>query len=217
MGIITSHPAQKRRHRVNLFIDGKFAVGLDTEVVAARRLKTGQTVSDAELEELLKAEQLHKGMEAAVRFLSYRPRSQAEVRTRLLRNHPDWVVESVLQKLKDQRLIDDAAFAQFWKENRDAFRPRSRRLLSQELRRKGVDSETVAEVIQSLDEESSAYLAARGKAASLHGLCYRDFRRKLGSYLNRRGFDYSVSASVVNRLWREAASDGQENGLESDS
>ncbi|MFH1486475.1 MAG: RecX family transcriptional regulator, partial [Chloroflexota bacterium] len=84
------------------------------------------------------------------------------------------------------------------------------------LRRKGVSPETAAQVTQGLDDQSSAYRVGKNKARSLCGLDYQDFRRKLGSYLHRRGFDYSTATEVVNRLWQEALSSSRHTGLKSE-
>ena len=86
-------------------------------------------------------------LNAAFQFLSYRPRSEAETRERLKqRGYEDEEIEKVVAQLKRLDLLDDAAFAEFWKENRNSFRPRSQRMLKMELRRKGVESEVINEV-----------------------------------------------------------------------
>ena len=57
----------------------------------------------------------------------------------------DSQIEIVINKLKEQKFLDDTAFAQFWKENRETFRPRSQRLTRLELRKKGVADEIIKE------------------------------------------------------------------------
>lgn len=215
MKTVTAIQLQRGRQRANVFLDGHYAMSLNLIVAKNHHLEAGQAISDDEIDDLVRDEQLQKGMDIALRFLSYRPRSEAEIRARLGRRFEGWVVESVLQKLKELGFIDDLAFAQFWTENRETFRPRSRRLVSLELRRKGISSETATQITGGLDDESSAYRAARGKALSLRGLEYREFRRRLGSYLHRRGFDYATATSVINRLWQDAASPEPDGGLES--
>lgn len=140
---------------------------------------------------------------SALRLLGYRPRSEGELRQRLLRRFPPEAVEMVLAKLKELKLVDDAAFAHFWREGREGTRPRSAFLLRQELRQKGVAEETIALALSGLDEEDSAYRAAAKLARRCASLDYGEFRRKVGSLLRRRGFGWETARRAVDHLWRE--------------
>jgi len=103
--------------------------------------------------------------------------------------------------------VDDMAFAQFWKDNRESFSPRSQWLTKLELRRKGVADDIIDQVVAGVDDDSSAYQAAMGKARSLLRSDYQGFRRRLGEYLKRRGFGYEVIRRTVERLWQEQGVD----------
>lgn len=143
-------------------------------------------------------------LHAALRYLSFRPRSEAELRFRLSRRGFDGeTIAHVLTKLKEQHLVDDVAFAQFWRDNRQVFSPRSRRLIEQELSSKGVAAETIAEVTARLDDELQAYEAAQRKLRHAKALAYPDFCRKLGAFLRRRGFNYETIRHTIDRAWKE--------------
>jgi len=102
--------------------------------------------------------------------------------------------------------VDDMAFAQFWKDNRESFSPRSQWLTKLELRRKGVAGDIIDQVVDAVDDYDSAYRAALSKARSLPLSDYQGFRRRLGGYLRRRGFSYEVIVNTVERLWQEHGS-----------
>jgi len=143
-------------------------------------------------------------LDAAFRYLSYRPRSELEIKMRLRkRGFDNSSIESALLKLKEQGLVDDSAFAQFWKENRECFSPRARAILYRELRQKGVASHIIAEAIREIDEEAGAYRAAQKKAEKLTSSDRESFYRKLGSFLRRRGFNYEITQHTVKQLWLE--------------
>jgi regulatory protein len=143
-------------------------------------------------------------LDAAFRYLDYRPRSEAELRGRLKRRGFDEEsVAATLSSLREQGLVDDLAFAEFWKDNRESFRPRSRRLTALELRQKGVAEEVINRVVADIDDEDSAYRAAQGRARRMPDSDYREFRHRLGEYLKRRGFGYRVITHTVERLWQE--------------
>ena len=105
--------------------------------------------------------------------------------------------------------MDDVAFAQFWKDNRESFSPRSQRLTKLELRRKGVADDIIAQVTDAIDDDNSAYRVALSKARSLPLSDRQAFRRRLADYLKRRGFSYGVISHTVERVWQE-----REVGLE---
>jgi len=189
---------------VSVFLDGKFAFSLTEETVLKGDLQIGQELSEHQIETLTKSDRFQRCLDAARQYLSYRPRSEAEIRQRLQQRSFDGEdIERVIGRLKEQGLVDDTTFAQFWAENREAFSPRSQRLTRLELRQKGVDSDIIAQVVATLDDEESAYRAALSKARRLSTTDYEVFRRRLGDYLRRRGFGYEVINSTVAQLWRE--------------
>ena len=191
-----------RKKRVNVFLDNRFAFSLEAEVVIREGLQVGQELSANQIKALAKSDHFHSCLNAATHFLGYRPRSEFEVRERLQRRgFDDNAVEVVIAKLKEQGLVDDVAFAQFWKENRDSFSPRSQWLTKLELRQKGVTDDIIDQVIETIDDDDNAYRAALSKARSLPRSDYQSFRRRLGEYLKRRGFGYGVINHTIERLW----------------
>jgi regulatory protein len=193
-----------REKQVQIFLDGKYACTLLAELILKDGIKTGQELSQSQVEALSGKDRRQRCFNTAVRYLGYRPRSAAEIKQRLQQHGYDTEnVEMTLSALKKQGLADDAAFARFWIENRESFSPRSRRLTALELRRKGLSSDIIEQVIGEINETESAYRAALGKARRFSSADYVDFRRRLGGYLGRRGFGYEVIKETVDRVWRE--------------
>ncbi|MDP2729345.1 MAG: regulatory protein RecX [Dehalococcoidales bacterium] len=156
------------------------------------------------------AEQLDRCFSAATRYLSYRPRSESELRERLRqRGFDSNSIEKVITRLKKQGLVDDTAFAQFWKDNRESFSPRSRGLTRLELKRKGVAETTIDQVVNTIDDQDSAYRAALKKVRTLPQSDYQSFRRRLGEYLRRRGFSYGVINPAIRQAWQEQTGSSQ--------
>ncbi|MFC1987370.1 regulatory protein RecX [Chloroflexota bacterium] len=201
--ITALHVRRGRRKRVNMFLDGKFAFSLEAEVAAKEGLQIEQVLSAKQIETLSRSDDFQRCLNAAVRYLSYRPRSESELRERLRqRGSDDDSIEAVITKLKKQGLVDDMAFAQFWKDNRESFSPRSRWLTKLELRQKGVANDIIDPVVDTINDEDSAYRAAFSKVCNLSPSDYQGFRRRVGEYLKRRGFSYGVINQTVERLWQ---------------
>jgi regulatory protein len=204
---ITAIEAQKKNSgRVNIHLDGEFAFGL-ARVVAAW-LKVGQQLDEAKIERLQLEDARERAYQQAMLFLSYRARSESEIRQNLRKHDiPEPVIEHTLERLRQDGLANDQQFARAWEENRSTFRPRSRRLMALELRQKGLDDEAVKSAVAEVDDEALAYEAAQKKAARYQNLEWNEFRKKLSDFLARRGFSYSVVAPVVTRIWNEVHAD----------
>jgi regulatory protein len=202
-GQITAIEVQKRNpKRANVFVDGKFAFGL--AMIEALKLSKGQILSQDDIERLLQRDQEERAYEGALNFLSYRPRSRAEVARRLReKGFTDAVTEAVTERLCRSKLLDDVAFAQYWIGNRERFKPRGRYALRHELQQKGVESSIIDALIETVDEVEGAYRAASQRLARWKRLPSEVRRRKMGDYLRRRGFGYATIEQVWERLIAE--------------
>src|SRR5438093_8782426 len=151
--------------KVHLFIDGRHVMAVALDVAAAEKLSVGQACPPERLERLHQAEEVHHVYENALRFLSYRPRSEREVELRLRKKgHTPEQIAIVLDRLRKHGYVDDLEFARFWVGNRMSFSPRGPRLLRSELRQKGVPQEVVDEV---LEEQAEAQQEAEQQAEEM--------------------------------------------------
>jgi regulatory protein len=199
-----------RVQRSNIYLDGKFVFSLDNEVIAKEKLQIGQELSSQVIDILTNADSFQRCLNTAFQFLSYRPRSEMETRERLKkRGYEEGDIEQVIVQLKRLSLLDDTAFATFWKENRTSFNPRGQRMLKMELLHKGVGREIIDETIGDIDETENAYRSAKSKVKTLLVTDYQVFRRRLGAYLQRRGFSYPVINKVVKQTWQEKTGDSK--------
>lgn len=204
---ITALVVQKKNpNRVNVHLDGEFAFGL-ARIVAAW-LRVGQELSEEKIEQLQAEDARERAFQQAMLFLSYRARSEAEIRQNLRKHEiPEAVIQQTLERLRQDGLANDSQFASAWVENRVTFRPRSRRMMAMELKQKGIDEEAIRSAVETVDDEAAAYEAAQKKATRFKSLEWNDFRKKLSEFLARRGFSYSTISPVVTRIWNEAHAD----------
>ncbi len=204
MSKVTGLRPDKNKRRIIVSLDSSLSFAVDMEVVVAAGLHIGQDLSADRIEELKEANLSQKCFDAALNYIKYRPRSEVEIRQRLRRRGFDNnIVNKVILRLKEQRLIDDTAFVEYWMDNRLSFSPRSRRLIKYELRQKGIAVETADEAVSDLDDEVSAYKAGLKKVRVFAALDYDEFCSRLSNYLKWRGFSYEIIARVTARLWQE--------------
>ncbi len=204
---ITGLKVQKRnQQRINVYLDGGYAFGLSR--ITAAWLRVGQELSEEKITELKVQDLNEVAYQQALRYLKFRPRTETEIRWNLEGHHfTEHVIEDILIRLRESGLVDDTRFARTWIENRNEFRPRSRRALSIELRQRGLDEDIAAEALAEIDDEALAYQAAIRQSSKLKNLEWLDFRRKLTGFLGRRGFNYEVISIVVKRVWDETQSE----------
>ena len=192
----------RNKTRVNVFLDGEFAFGLAK--ILALPLRLGQELDEAQIERLKTADAEEEAHQRAMRLLARRPRSEAEVRQRLQKaGVAEAVIAVVLERLRNAKLLDDEAFAKFWVENRTTFRPRSKRALQVELKRKGIATPALEEALVDTNDAEAAYALALKRAQRLAALPALDFRRKLSDFLARRGFNYETVEPIVRRVMSE--------------
>ncbi len=212
MPIVSSiEPQKKKKERFNVFVDGKFRFGLDAGALVKSRLKIGQKISEKEIEKLIFENETNKLVEKALHFLSFRPRSESEVRKRLksktlhssffIHHSPDEVIDTVFQRVKRLGYINDEEFTKWWVEQRQTHSPRGARLIKSELYQKGISQEIMDKVLPEDEEgEIERALKAAKKKLRAYDLKSRESRQKMSQYLARRGFDWEVIKETLNRL-----------------
>ena len=204
---VTALAKRPRSKLLEISFDGAPDLKITPDVAVQFGLRTGAELSQSRLDELRAAQVREDTMAAAFRLVSYRPRSEKELRDRLRqRGFPEANIAATVTRLKELRLVDDAAFAASWVESRDRTGPRGRRLLSSELRTKGVSGQIATEAAAAIDEPEAAYRAGSRRAATLREKPFEEFRRKVGEHLLRRGFSYEIAESTARQLWQEFAS-----------
>lgn len=201
MAIITALTKQKRNpNRVNMYLDDEFAFGL--AAFTAVSLRIGQHLTEADIEKLKIADSQETAKQAAIRFIEYRPRSTAEVRRRLRqKGFDEAAIDHAIERLQAVELLDDLAFARYWVDQRETFKPRSQMALRQELQQKGVNRDIIDEAIAPVDDMTSARRLAQKQAPRWHNLEEEAFRAKMASYLQRRGFPYDIIKQVTAETW----------------
>lgn len=137
-----------------------------------------------------------------LRLLSFRPRTRAELRQRLLRRgFSAELVRDILRRAEKAGLLDDQAFAELYAEDRLLSRPCARGLVARELLAKGVEGRLAAEAAQKafpeLSDEELARRALSEKLRRFEKLSRPVALRRAYSFLLRRGFHPDLAKKVV--------------------
>lgn len=203
-------PADGAADRLRVEVDGR----TEGEIPAARAermgLREGARLTEEQLDRLRSAVHRQSALDTALEYLSYRPRSEAELERRLRSgDFSEDAVRHAVDRCRELGYVDDLEFARSHVRDRIRMKPRGVRRLRAELREKGVDEATAEEAIgeafreAGVGERDLLERAARKKWEELEGDDPVAERRRFRSYLSRRGFAYADIRDVESRYFGE--------------
>lgn len=138
----------------------------------------------------------------SLKYLSYRARSVKEVYDYLLRkNFVKHTIDAVIQKLTDLKFLDDEEFAKAWIESRQKYKGKSKYILKNELRLKGLSEDIIEPLLkEAQDDLETARILFDKKKKILGKFPQQEFKKKMGLFLQRKGFSFEV----ITKLLRES-------------
>ncbi|MDO8619331.1 MAG: RecX family transcriptional regulator [Candidatus Daviesbacteria bacterium] len=213
MSKVTAVKPQKNPHRFNIFIDSQFAFGADEDLIVNRRLLVGKNIDSAELEKLIFESEVGKLMERMYRLFSVRARSEKEVRNYLRQlsykrktkgqeEISDLAADMLINNLKNKSMVNDLEFARSWVESRRKSKQKGINSLKMELIQKGINREIIEEALirsEEGGEEKLAVQALEKKIRIWKNLPKAEFKKKAYDFLMRRGFQWEVVKTVVEK------------------
>lgn len=193
---------KKNPNRVNLYLDDVFAFALSLDEVVKNNLKKGLELSDGQIALLKETDETEYLYAKLLNFLSYRPRAVKEVRDRLYKYGVKDIANqsSLINKLQSKGYLDDLAFARWFTLSRNTHRPRSSRMLMQELKAKGVSSDIIHSVIGEASAEDATITRLLDKKLGTRRPLEAVERQKIFGYLSRQGFAWETIREVV-KTW----------------
>lgn len=199
---ITKIEGQKNIERVNIYIDREFAFGLTKEIQLKYGLYEGMEIDKRFIEEVLLEEEKLKAKNKALKFLSYRQRSEKEVVDKLKKEgFSQEIIDKTVEFLKGYNLIDDLNFAKNFVMDKSNINKYGPERIKYELYMKGIPESIINKALEDYDDEYSVALElARKKINSYKNDNKSAIYRKLGGFLQRRGFSYECILKVLREL-----------------
>jgi regulatory protein len=191
-------PQKKDKERCSIYIDGQFYCGMALETVILNRLKAGQSVELARLDELQFESEKTTALDKALKHLSASMKTQKEITDFLKRKgYVESVIDYVIEKLQSYGFVDDSEYARQYVQS--AEKNKGKKLVSLELQRKGVAADEAERAVGNMQGESEAAWRVlskymRGKEITRETL-YKALR-----YLIGKGFDYDTAKEAISRL-----------------
>lgn len=201
---VTSIKPQKRKDRLNVFLEEKFAFGVGLQVLLSENIKVGSTLGEEEIKKILKKENLSKLFDSSLKILSARPRSEKEIKDYLAQKiaktsnvkfsqaKESVLITQIIAKLKNQKFVNDLEFAKWWATARTR-QLKGPRLIRVELIKKGIDRQIIDNILLGFKNTKGQAIKALEKKLKIWRNLPKDkFREKVHRYLASRGFDWET-------------------------
>jgi len=199
---ITSIEHQKKDGRFSIFLDGEFAFGLYRETVYNFGLRVNDELTQPEIDKMRSEDELNFGKKVAFRYLNYKPRSEKEVRTKLLQKKiTEKTIDEIIVLLKDLKFIDDANYAKMYVESKVTLRPEGRRVLKMRLADKGINKELSQKTVEENYSEETEIEKAKDLiikySKRIKSKNPSDKKHKIYRHLLSKGFAYDIIRRVL--------------------
>ncbi len=227
MKITLVEKQQKNQNRYNIYLDGKFAFGVDEDTLVEQRLIVGKELDEELLEKVLFESEVGALMARMYGLLSVRMRSEKEIRDylrnlsfkRKLKDKDELsevVIESLIKKLKEKDLINDERFAREWIEARRNSKNKGINAIKAELYSKGISREVIESKLDprlfgddttlGWSEENEEDLATKALEKKVKNiLLLKDVKEKqrILGFLMRKGFSYEIAREAIENKLKE--------------
>lgn len=206
-------PQKKNPKRFNIFLDGVFTFGADEDLVVSERLIPGKVIEPRGVDNLLFESEVGKLMERMYGLFSVRQRSEKEVRDylkilsfkRKIKDQdeiPQVSIDLIIERLKQKEMLNDLEFAKAWVQSRRRSKQKGKNALKSELYQKGINKEIIEKVVSQeslVSEEELATISLEKKLKSWKNLEPQKLKQKSLGFLMRKGFDYEIAKTVLDK------------------
>ena len=201
---ITKISKQKKiSDRYNIYLDETYAFSVNEDVFIAFNLHKGLSLSETDIAQIQDHDSLHRSYLQAIHFLSYRMRSKQEIRTYLQKKDVNsTIIEEILIKLEKEKYLNDLEFANVFVRDRMNHSSKGPRLITKELREKGVELELINQAMEQYDYEKQFEVAlkwAQKQRRKKNNQSYQKQNEQLKINLTQKGF----TSDVVNDVFLE--------------
>ena len=204
---ITDIKVKKNKiNRRKLYIDHELFMEIDDVIISELDLYIGKEVNNELIEKIQQKEAFTKAKNDAIRFLSYRPRSEWEISNKLKnKKYPIFIIEETIHWLKEKTFINDRQFSLMWIKDRLTNKPLGKLRIRKELYNKGIDSDIIESTVNSFfkkdeDELELAYQLIERRRNSLRLKNVQLEPQKIINLLKNRGFSYYVINHIYDDL-----------------
>lgn len=186
----------RRKGLSAVYIDGEYALSLDTQTLLEHRIDIGREFDDEELHDLIESSNERRAKEKALWLISYRSHSKKELRDKISRTCDRQSAEKAVERMEELGLVNDRDYAERCAQTLIFTKHMSKRGAAMELRRKGIESEIIDEVLGDIevDEREQIQAVIERKYPKIDD---EKIRRRAVAALQRLGYGWDDIKAVI--------------------
>jgi len=195
--LIENIVSQKRTNNCKLHLSDGRVFTISYDIIMQFKLSKNLQINQDLLNDVLNAQSIINAKQTAYNYVSYKPRTENEVRVKLQeKGYNSDVVETTIQFLVKFNYIDDYKIAKIISNSLVTRKNAGPLKIKMELKKKGINNYIIEDILRELDDEKDYYatalLAANKKMKMLAGKPTDKAKSSLYSYLQRQGFDFDI-------------------------
>lgn len=188
----------RRKSMTAVYLDGEFAMQLDTMTLLENKIKVGMEITDEQLHNLIKKSETSLAQEKALYLITYRGHSRKELENKIRRSYSSETAEEIADKMQELGLVNDEEYARKYATELLHKKHMSPKAIAYKLKEKGISSEIISLITQELDydplDEIREILERKYSDYSQN----EKVKRRAIAYLQRMGWSWSDIKSVMN-------------------
>lgn len=189
---------ERRKSMTALFIDGEYAVNIDTVTLLSSGKKTGSEITDDELYDLIEASKVNRAKEKALYLIEYRSRTSKEIYDKLLPLYGENAAELALERLGELGLINDEAYANEYAETLLLKKKFSKERAIFEMSKKGIDKDTAESIINEIAPDPVEQIKSLLDTKFIRNMSDDKGRAKTVNSLKSMGYRWSDISEAMN-------------------
>lgn len=187
----------KRKKLSALYIDGEYALKIDTETIISSPYSVGSEISDDELKELIEMSGEKRAKEKALWLLSNRDHSKRELETKIRRTEDADAAKKAVERMEELGLVDDEKFAERYAEQLINIKHLSVKGAKYKLLEKGIDKDLADEILDELSPDPREHIEILIERKYKNNLKDEKGRRRTVAALQRMGYSWSDIKAVM--------------------
>lgn len=193
----------KRKRLSAIYIDGEFALKLDTETVISSPYSVGSNITDEQLKKLIEASGEKRAKEKALWLLSSRDHSKRELEAKIRKSSDIDSAKKAVERMEELGLVDDEKFARRYAEQLINVKHLSKKGAKYKLIEKGIDKDLAEQILEELDPDPREHIETLIERKYLRYLSDEKGRRKTVSALQRMGYSWSDIKAVMSNYFED--------------
>ena len=187
----------RRKGLSAVYIDGEYALSLDTQTLLEHRIDIGREFDDEELHDLIESSNERRAKEKALWLISYRSHSKKELRDKISRTCDRQSAEKAVERMEELGLVNDRDYAERCAQTLIFTKHMSKRGAAMELRRRGIESDLIDEALDEIEVDEREQIAAviERKYPKIE---VEKIRRRATAALQRLGYGWDDIKAVLN-------------------